>query len=94
MDICRLRLVEDNSLVPWESWVYVTVGGGMEITFTDEMGSGHFNFAPIPLRQPIGMRSITRIQENAPETVYMQAVGDDARAIPTVVADASVGILF
>ncbi|MXX15371.1 MAG: GWxTD domain-containing protein, partial [Gemmatimonadetes bacterium] len=47
---------EDNSLVPWESWVYVTVGGGMEITFTDEMGSGHFNFAPIPLRQPIGMR--------------------------------------
>ena len=67
---------EDNSLVPWESWVYVTVGGGMEITFTDEMGSGHFNFAPIPLRQPIGMRSIARIQENAPETFYMQAVGE------------------
>ena len=67
---------EDNSLVPWESWVYVTVGGGMEITFTDEMGSGHFNFAPVPLRQPIGMRSIARIQENAPETAYRQAVSD------------------
>ena len=67
---------EDNSLVPWESWVYVTVGGGMEITFTDEMGSGQFNFAPIPMRQPPGMRPIARIQENAPETVYMQAVGE------------------
>ena len=67
---------EDNSLVPWESWVYVTVGGGMEITFTDEMGSGHFNFAPIPLRQPLGMRSISRIQENAPETAYRQAVSE------------------
>ena len=67
---------EDNSLVPWESWVYVTVGGGMEITFTDEMGSGHFNFAPIPLRQPLGMRSITRIQENAPETAYRHAVSE------------------
>ena len=67
---------EDNSLVPWESWVYVTVGGGMEITFTDEMGSGHFNFAPIPLRQPLGMRPIARIHENAPETAYRQAVGE------------------
>ena len=67
---------EDNSLVPWESWVYVTVGGGMEITFTDEMGSGHFNFAPIPLRQPLGMRPIARIHENAPETAYRQAVSD------------------
>ncbi len=67
---------EDNSLVPWESWVYVTVGGGMEITFTDEMGSGHFNFAPIPLRQPLGMRPIARIHENAPETAYRQAASD------------------
>ena len=67
---------EDNSLVPWESWVYVTVGGGMEITFTDEMGSGHFNFAPIPLRQPLGMRPIARIHENAPETAYRQAASE------------------
>ncbi len=67
---------EDHSLVPWESWVYVTIGGGVEITFTDEMGSGHFNFAPVPLRQPPGMRSISRILEHAPETAYTQAIGD------------------
>ena len=48
----------------------------MEITFTDEMGSGHFNFAPIPLRQPLGMRPIARIHENAPETAYRQTVGE------------------
>lgn len=67
---------EDHSLVPWESWVYVSVGGGMEITFTDEMGSGHFNFAPPPLRQPPGMRSISRIQENAPEVAFERVVAD------------------
>jgi len=33
---------------PWESWVYTQVGGGMEIVFTDEVGSGRFNYAPPP----------------------------------------------
>lgn len=65
---------EDHSLVPWESWTYVSVGGGIEVTFTDEMGSGHFNFAPAPLRQPPGMRSIARIQENMPEIAFNRAV--------------------
>ena len=69
---------EDHSLVPWESWTYVAVGGGMEITFTDEMGSGHFNFAPPPLRQPPGLRSLSRIQENMPEVVFERAVTEKA----------------
>jgi len=67
---------EDHSLVPWESWTYVSIGGGIEITFTDEMGSGHFNFAPPPLRQPLGMRSISRIQEHMPEVAFERAVAE------------------
>ena len=63
---------EDYSLVPWESWVDVDVGGGVEITFTDELGSG--NFAPLPPRQLPGMRSMSRLQEHAPEAAFALAV--------------------
>lgn len=66
----------DHSLVSWESWVYVSVGNGMEITFTDEMGSGHFDFAPVPMRQVPGMRSIARVQQNAPELAFTRAVDE------------------
>lgn len=38
----------DGSMVAWESWVYVDVGGGIEITFTDESGTGAYGFAPVP----------------------------------------------
>ena len=65
---------EDHSLVPWESWVYVSVGGGIEITFTHEMGSGHFSFAPAPPRRLPGMRSMSRIQELEPQAVVARVV--------------------
>ena len=34
---------EDMSTIPWETWIYTNVGGGIEITFTDEFGSGPMN---------------------------------------------------
>lgn len=64
----------DHSMVPWESWVYVSIGGGIEITFTDEMGAGNYDFAPIPMRLPPGMRSLTRLQEHAPEATFERTV--------------------
>lgn len=64
----------DHSDVIWESWVYVSIGGGIEITFTDELGAGNYDFAPMPMRLPPGMRSISRIQEHAPETTYARTV--------------------
>ena len=36
------------SIVPWESWVYVNLGEGVEFTFTDEMGNGVYGYAPPP----------------------------------------------
>jgi hypothetical protein len=38
----------DHSLVKWESWVYTKVAGGIVIDFTDEIGKGGFDYAPIP----------------------------------------------
>lgn len=36
------------SFIKWESWVYTGVAGGIEVVFTNEWGSGKFDFAPVP----------------------------------------------
>lgn len=67
---------DDRSLVPWEAWVYVDIGGGFEVTFTDEHGTGHFDFAPMPTDYVPGIRSLTRLQSYAPETVFRRAIDE------------------
>ncbi|MDA0745729.1 MAG: GWxTD domain-containing protein [bacterium] len=37
-----------SSRVPWESWVYVSVGEGVEFVFTDQVNNGTWDFAPPP----------------------------------------------
>ena len=34
--------------VPWESWIYTSIGGGVEFTFRDEMNNGQFEYPPVP----------------------------------------------
>ena len=36
----------------WESWIYGQVGGGIEVTFVDEIGKGFYEFARIPPGSP------------------------------------------
>ena len=36
------------SFIRWESWVYTGVAGGIEVVFTNELGGGKFDFAPVP----------------------------------------------
>ena len=67
---------DDRSLVPWESWVYAHIGGGFEVTFTDEMGTGHFDFAPIPTDFIPGVRSLASLQSYAPENVFERVVAE------------------
>ncbi len=67
-----------GALVPWETWAYTQIRGGMEIVFTDETGNGQFDFAPIP---PVSegkrqIRSASRIREHAPEAIYRNAVSE------------------
>ena len=64
----------DSSMVPWESWVYVNngVGGGMEVTFTDEMLNGAFDYAPPPIDVDIDIRKLAMFSRLSPKNVSMR----------------------
>lgn len=65
----------DESMVPWESWVYVNngAGGGMEVTFTDEMLNGKFDFAPPPVDADIDIGKLATFNRLSPRNVSMRA---------------------
>jgi len=67
----------DNSIVPWESWVYADVGGGMVFDFTKEAGSGGgYGFAPLPPIPPSTLKSTARLAEFSPEIAFAQVVSE------------------
>jgi len=53
-----------SSQVPWESWIYFNLGGGIEVTFTDEMLNGRYDYAPVPFGVPG-----TAIISNSPKVI-------------------------
>ncbi len=65
----------DESIVPWESWVYVNngAGGGMEVTFTDEMLNGKFDFAPPPIDVDIDIQMLAAYNRLSPRNVSMRS---------------------
>ena len=65
---------EDLSTVPWETWIYADAAGGIEITFTDEIGSGAYDYAPMPPNQgDISIGETTSLSRHAPHSVYRRA---------------------
>ncbi len=65
---------EDRSTVPWETWIYADAGGGIEITFTDEIGSGIYDYAPVPPNQgDISISQTASLSRHAPHSVYRRA---------------------
>ena len=63
--------------VPWETWTYTQLSGGIEITFTDEMGNGRYDFAPLPeatVEDAEAISYIARMTEHTPEVIYQQTV--------------------
>ncbi|MDE3258745.1 MAG: GWxTD domain-containing protein [Gemmatimonadota bacterium] len=65
---------EDRSTVPWETWIYTGAGGGIEITFTDEIGSGIYDYAPVPPNQgDISLGETATLSRHAPHSVYRRA---------------------
>ena len=69
-----VTMQHDRSIVPWESWVYTEVDGGIVIDFTRELGGvSGFDFAPIPPIPPTMLRDNIRIAEHAPEIRYKNA---------------------
>tara|TARA_A100001037_G_scaffold178412_1_gene160058 strand:+ start:4153 stop:6486 length:2334 start_codon:yes stop_codon:yes gene_type:complete len=77
----------DWSTVPWESWVYTDVGGGLEISFTDEFLSNNYDFAPIPtlseddmtrleLTQGSALSFLSRITEFSPASLVARVASE------------------
>ena len=74
---------EDMSTIPWETWIYTDVGGGIEITFTDEFGAGTYEYAPMPPnRGDIELRQTAKLRTHSPREVYKRA----ARVAPNYYA--------
>jgi GWxTD domain-containing protein len=63
----------DLSNVPWESWTYTKVGGGIEITFTDESFSGVYEYAPVPLAPDLSFEQMRKFARYAPRSVFDRA---------------------
>ena len=68
-----------SAAVPWESWVYARISGGIEFTFTDESLIDAFDFAPTPkVFQPSGKQGaaglglLARLREYTPEKVFTE----------------------
>ena len=64
---------EDPSMVPWESWVFAGVAGGMEVTFTDELQNGTFDYAPSPVDVDIDIRKLAAFNRMSPRNVSHRA---------------------
>lgn len=64
----------DDGSTPWESWIYLKIDGGIEITFTDEFNSQVFDFAPVPDAPDLGIEQVSRFRRFSPEMVFKQAV--------------------
>ena len=64
---------EGTDMVPWECWVYTKIGGGFEITFTDEMGSGNYDYAPQVLDARVPPERLHKFNWYASERVFSRA---------------------
>lgn len=64
----------DLGSTPWESWVYLNIDGGIEITFTDEFNSQVFDFAPVPDAPDLNIEQVSRFRRYSPERAFKQAV--------------------
>ncbi|MCH2665941.1 GWxTD domain-containing protein, partial [bacterium] len=65
--------------VPWETWTYTQISGGIEITFTDEMSSGVYAYAPLPdgqFEDAEALRYLARMTEHAPEVIVQRATSE------------------
>ncbi len=61
-----------SSSVPWESWVYTQIGGGIEFVFTDQMMNGVWDFPPMP--QGVLSPKLVSYMETHNSGIVLQAV--------------------
>ena len=61
-------------MVPWESWIYVDLQGGIEITFTDELANGIYDYAPAPMGSDIPVKQLAALTRTNPSVVAEKAM--------------------
>jgi len=69
----------DHSLVLWESWIYANIGGGIEVTFTDELNNGVYDYAPIPtvdFKEERAIARLSKLAAYAPKAVVDRAASE------------------
>ena len=64
---------EDGAMVAWENWIYVDIGAGLAITFTDERGLGIYDYAPAPPGDMVPLKQLAILHRYNPRTVTEQA---------------------
>ncbi|MCY3868129.1 MAG: GWxTD domain-containing protein, partial [Gemmatimonadetes bacterium] len=64
---------EDGAMVAWENWIYVDIGDGLDITFTDERGLGIYDYAPAPPGDMVPLKQLAVLHRYNPRTVTEQA---------------------
>ncbi len=73
-DIFRpVTSVEDGAMVAWENWIYIDIGDGLDITFTDERWLGIYDYAPAPPGDMVPLRQSAILNRYNPRTVTEQA---------------------
>ena len=64
---------EDGAMVAWENWIYVGIGDGLDITFTDERGLSIYDYAPAPPGDVVPLKQLAVLHRYNPRTVTEQA---------------------
>ena len=64
---------ENGAMVAWENWIYVDIGTGLDIAFTDERGRGVYDYAPAPPGDMVPLRQLAILHLYNPRTVTEQA---------------------
>ena len=75
-DYAPVTIDTEFGTVPWETWTYTRLQGGIEITFTDELSNGSFEFAPLPdaSYEDKDVSYIQRMVEHTPEVIVQNVV--------------------
>ena len=60
--------------VPWESWVYTQVGGGVEFVFVDQLLNGKWQFPPLPDGTRMSGERLTALLRSHPGAVLNDVV--------------------
>ena len=68
-------VVFDERRMPWESWIYTQVGGGVEFVFVDEVLNGKWNFPPVPDGTRMSMDRFSALMQYHPGAVLNEVKG-------------------